>query len=133
MTTLQVRNVPDDVSRALKARAAEEGQSLSEYALRLLERESRIPTRAELLSRLSERPPRTFSEDAVTIIRRSRDPFSMENIAVETVYDLTTPLAFTITKTTMRRRGVQFTKLNPAQLSQLELFIQKYAQPEEQD
>jgi hypothetical protein len=66
-------------------------------------------------------------------IYSSRDPFSIDHIAVKTAYDLTTPLAFTITKTTMRRRGVQFTKLDPAQLSQLELFIQKYAQQEEPD
>ncbi len=34
---LQIRNVPDDVHRHLKARAAMEGRSLSEFALRELE------------------------------------------------------------------------------------------------
>ena len=33
MSTLQVRNVPEDVHRTLKARAAASGQSLSEYVL----------------------------------------------------------------------------------------------------
>ena len=33
MSTLQIRDVPDEVSRELKARAAEAGQSLSQYAL----------------------------------------------------------------------------------------------------
>lgn len=73
MTTLQVRNVPDDVSRVLKARAAREGQSLSDYTLRLLEREASRPTRAELLERLSTRPESSFEESSVDIIRRARD------------------------------------------------------------
>lgn len=73
MPTLQVRNVPDEVSRILKARAAEEGQSLSEYTLRILERAAARPTRAELLARLASRPEASFEEDAVDIIRRARD------------------------------------------------------------
>ena len=62
-----------------------------------------------------------------------RDNFSIEDITVKTIYDLTTPAAFTVTKTTMRRRGVQFTDLSPSQFSQLEHFIQNYAQVEEPD
>ena len=73
MPTLQVRNVPDDVSRVLKERAAREGQSLSEYTLRLLEREAARPTRTELLARLASRPEASFTEEAVDIIRRARD------------------------------------------------------------
>jgi hypothetical protein len=66
-------------------------------------------------------------------IYSSRDDFSIDNIPVKTVYDFTTPLAFTITKTMMRRRGVQFTALDPSQLSRLEHFIQSHAQQEEPD
>lgn len=73
MPTLQVRNVPDDVSRVLKERAAREGRSLSEYTLRLLEREASRPTRAELLARLASRPETSFEEEPVDIIRRARD------------------------------------------------------------
>ena len=36
--TVQIRNVPDDVHRKLKARAALAGMSISEYLLRELER-----------------------------------------------------------------------------------------------
>lgn len=73
MTTLQVRNVPDEVSRVLKERAAREGRSLSEYTLRLLEREASRPTRGELLERLASRPETSFEEESVDIIRRARD------------------------------------------------------------
>lgn len=51
-TTIQVRNVPDDVSRTLKARAAKEGRSLSDYLLDELTRISRRPTRREVLERI---------------------------------------------------------------------------------
>ena len=64
-------------------------------------------------------------------IYSSRDDFSIENVTVKTIYDLTTPVAFAVTKATMRRRGVQFTDLSPSQVSQLEHFIQNYAQEEE--
>jgi hypothetical protein len=66
-------------------------------------------------------------------IYSSRDDFSIENITVKTVYDLTTPVVFTVTKATMRRRGVQFTDLSPSQYSQLEHFIQNDTQNEEPD
>lgn len=48
MSTIQVRNVPSDVSRTLKGRAAAEGRSLSDYLLDELERIARRPTRSEL-------------------------------------------------------------------------------------
>jgi len=41
---IQIRNVPDDLHRKLKARAAEQGLSLSDYLLRLAEREAGRPT-----------------------------------------------------------------------------------------
>lgn len=43
MTTLQIRDVPEDVSRELKARAALSGQSLSQYALAQLVRSLERP------------------------------------------------------------------------------------------
>jgi len=52
VSSLQVRNVPEGVTRALKARAADEGKSLSEFVLELLLREASRPTRTEALARL---------------------------------------------------------------------------------
>lgn len=55
MSTLQVRNVPDELRSTLKARAAAAGQSLSEYLLAELIRIARQPTLAELSARIDLR------------------------------------------------------------------------------
>jgi plasmid stability protein len=55
---LQVRDVPDDVRQALKARAAARGESLNRYLLALLEREAAQPTIAEVLDRAARRAGR---------------------------------------------------------------------------
>ena len=55
---LQIRNVPDEARRALKARAAARGESLNNYLLSLLEREVSRPTVAEVLDRAALRSER---------------------------------------------------------------------------
>lgn len=55
---LQIRNVPDEARRALKARAADRGESLNAYLLNLLNREIARPTVAEVLERASRRSER---------------------------------------------------------------------------
>lgn len=55
MSTIQVRNVPDATSRALKAKAALEGRSLNDYLLAKLERIATRPSRAELMQRIAAR------------------------------------------------------------------------------
>lgn len=57
MGLIQIRDVPDDVHRTLKARAAFAGTSLSEYVLREVERVARMPTPEELDARIRERGP----------------------------------------------------------------------------
>lgn len=52
MGLIQIRNVPEDVHRTLKVRAAAAGTSLSEYVLRQVTREARAPTPEELDARL---------------------------------------------------------------------------------
>ncbi len=69
---LQIRNVPDDARRALKARAAEQGESLNEYLLQLLIEEAGSPTVAEVLTRAAERAERS-AVSSVEIIRADRD------------------------------------------------------------
>ena len=72
-TMIQIRNVPDDVHREAKARAAREGLSLSAYVLRELERAVRRPTRRELLERISRLPPIRVEPSAGELIRKERD------------------------------------------------------------
>ncbi len=55
MGLVQIRDVPDDVHRTLKVRAASEGTSLSQYVLREVTRVARTPTPAELDERIRAR------------------------------------------------------------------------------
>jgi len=56
-TLVQIRNVPSDLHRELKARAALEGMSLSDYLLRELRQALDRPTLDEIRRRLSSRRP----------------------------------------------------------------------------
>jgi antitoxin FitA len=72
---IQIRNVPDDLHRKLKARAALAGMSLSDYLLREVRRSAELPTADEIRRRLAAREvvrPRTSSADAVREERESR-------------------------------------------------------------
>jgi len=73
MKLLQIRNVPDDLHRSLKARAAMEGQSLSEFALGELRRSLERPTRRELAARVQSRERVVVSERSADAVRAERD------------------------------------------------------------
>lgn len=68
---LQIRNVPEDVRRALKARAAAQGESLNSYLLRVLCQEARQPTVAEVLDRAARRAERSETS-AVEVLDAAR-------------------------------------------------------------
>lgn len=70
--TLQVRDVPEDVHRILKARAALGGMSLSEFVLRELERVANRPSREELYERLRRRQPVELDVSAAELIAAER-------------------------------------------------------------
>ena len=72
---IQLRHVPDDLHRTLKARAALEGLSLSDYLLQEVRRIAERPTLAELRHRLSRRTavtPRIPPAKAVRAVREGR-------------------------------------------------------------
>lgn len=71
---LQVRNVPEDLHRTLKVRAAENGMTLSDYVLSELEGIAGKPTLAELAERISRQEPTDIGDLAVEIIREHRGP-----------------------------------------------------------
>jgi antitoxin FitA len=54
---IQIRNVPSDMHRELRTRAARESMSLSEYLLRELRHALDRPTLDEMRKRLSRRQP----------------------------------------------------------------------------
>ncbi len=68
---LQIRNVPDDDRRALKARAAARGESLNSYLLGLIERDVARPTVKEVLDRAARRAEQA-SESAVDVLQEAR-------------------------------------------------------------
>lgn len=70
---LQVRDVPEDVHRTLKARAAAAGLSLSEYTRQMLAASARRPTAAELTARIGEREPVVAGESTEDAVRAIRD------------------------------------------------------------
>jgi plasmid stability protein len=70
---VQIRNVPDGVHEALRARAVEAGLSLSEYLLRELRQLAERPPRAEVLARAAHRGGRLTFEDAVSAVHASRE------------------------------------------------------------
>jgi plasmid stability protein len=69
---LQVRDVPDDVHRVLKARAAMAGLSLSEYVRDVLERDASRPTPAELAARIKARGSAQVAPSE-TVVRSLRE------------------------------------------------------------
>jgi antitoxin FitA len=70
---VQIRNVPDDLHRAIKQRALDEGTSMSELLLRWAERELARPSRAEVLARWAAREPTGEAIDWAAIIREGRE------------------------------------------------------------
>jgi antitoxin FitA len=72
---LQIRNVPDDVRRALKARAAARAQSLNTYLLELIERDVARPTVQEVLERAARRAERARASavEALDAARSERE------------------------------------------------------------
>jgi hypothetical protein len=70
---IQLRHVPDDVHRKLKAQAALEGLSLSDYLIREVRRVAERPTLEELRQRLARRRPVTTRVTPARVVRAERD------------------------------------------------------------
>jgi plasmid stability protein len=74
--TIQIRDVPDELHRELRVRAAAAGQSLSAYLLDEISRIAKRPTNAEVFARAALRGPGFSREEILEAIdegRRSRD------------------------------------------------------------
>jgi hypothetical protein len=72
---IQIRHVPEQLHRRLKAKAALEGMSLSDFLRREVQHVADRPTLAELRQRLSERDPvkvRVSPAEAVRAERQGR-------------------------------------------------------------
>ena len=70
---VQIREIPDATHRALKARAAAEGVSMSDYLKRLIARDLERPSWAEMVRRMEALAPVTLSRGTAALIREERD------------------------------------------------------------
>jgi antitoxin FitA len=73
MKTIQIRNVPENVHRVLRTRAAAAGVSLSDYALQELERVAEHPPVADVLARARSRAGGAQADAIVAAVRSGRD------------------------------------------------------------
>jgi plasmid stability protein len=72
-TMVQIRNVPQDLHRLLKSRAALAGMSLSDYLLSEIRQAAERPTIDELRARLRSRTETTPSVPPAEAVRAERD------------------------------------------------------------
>ena len=70
---IQIRNVPDELHREAKVRAAKAGMTLSDYLLREIRRSLESPDIEELMERIRSRERIRPSESPAEIIRAERD------------------------------------------------------------
>lgn len=74
MPNVQIKNVPTDVHRVLRERAAKAGKSQQEYLLALLTDAAQTPTLEEIFERIDQRTGGDISlAFAVETIRADRD------------------------------------------------------------
>lgn len=71
--TIQLRNVPNDLHRSLKSRAARLGVSLSGYLLAEIKEIAERPTLAELRERLHTRKPVSAQIATARLVREERE------------------------------------------------------------
>ena len=77
---IQIRNVPDELHRTLKANAARIGMTLSDYLLSEIEQVAEKPTLSEMMERLRNREPLELDEPPEVTIRRIRDADDPRNL-----------------------------------------------------
>lgn len=70
---VQIKDLPEDVHRTLKARAAEQGQTLSDFLRLELEKIATKPTMAEVIRRIEARGPLGTGGSTVEDVRRMRE------------------------------------------------------------
>jgi plasmid stability protein len=70
---IQIREIPDETHRKLKARAALEGMSMSDYLKRLIEQDLKRPDWASMVRRMEAMAPAELPVSTVDIIREERE------------------------------------------------------------
>jgi plasmid stability protein len=71
--TLSVKNVPSDLAKRLKARAAKNHRSLQGELMAILEQAAQVTTLADLVSLANRLAVKGITGDSAAIIRADRD------------------------------------------------------------
>lgn len=73
MSMIQIRNVPQELHRELKARAARAGMTLSDYLMDVIRKAAERPEPEALLKRVRERAPVYPAESPADAVRAERN------------------------------------------------------------
>ena len=72
-TMIQLRNVPDELHRLLKSRAALAGRSLSDFLIEEIRQIAERPTVEELRAKLRSREPVQSDSEFADLVRKERE------------------------------------------------------------
>lgn len=73
MSIIQVKNVPPQMHTELRRRADQEGMTIRDYVLKLIERDQRLPSKRDWLERVAELKPVAVSRSAAEVVREARE------------------------------------------------------------
>ena len=78
MSIIQVKNVPPAMHSELRRRADQEGTTIRDYVLKLIERDQRLPSKRDWLERVAELEPVAVSRSAAAMVREGREERDQE-------------------------------------------------------
>jgi hypothetical protein len=78
MSIIQLKNVPEHMHSEVRRRAQQEGLTMRDYVLRLIEKDQRLPSKRDWLDRVAELEPVEMSQSAAETVRESRDERARE-------------------------------------------------------
>lgn len=73
MSIIQVKNVPPQMHSELRRRAEQDGMTIRDYVLKLIERDQRLPSRRDWLERVAALEPVSVSRSAAEVVREARE------------------------------------------------------------
>lgn len=73
MSIIQVKNVPPEMHVELRRRADQEGMTIRDYVMKLIERDQRLPSKRDWLERVSALEPVAVSRSAAEMVREARE------------------------------------------------------------
>jgi antitoxin FitA len=83
VSIIQVKNVPPELHAELRRRADQEGLTIRDYVLKLIEKDQRLPSKQDWLDRVAELEPIKVSRSAAEMVREGREERDREQGARE--------------------------------------------------